>query len=164
MTKWVYPLLIAGSVLFLSGCGASPTPATPSPGLQKTSLRGNGAVVIGKVVRIDKDGNLVTDIPTRWMGATLTEPNPFTTIPVVYPEGQRMNVVVGGKVHPALWTCNGPGGPDGDWGVDRIRDTKTEPEYHDSPLVIVCNGRSAAKESGVGVGFEVMIIKTQPPD
>jgi hypothetical protein len=97
---------------FLVGCAGKPT--TDSTFAEP---QGTGAFVKGVVVHVEANGDILTNIPVRWVAASPDDSKPFEGQELVPPEYLPLKLRIGGKDLRAAFGCNGGGFRNGEWGL-----------------------------------------------
>jgi len=132
--------------VILVGCAGKPTTDSTS-----AKPQGTGAVVKGVVVRVEANGDILTNIPVRWVAASPDDLKPFEGEERVPPEYLPLKLGIGGKDFRAAFGCFGGGFRPGEWGLLWGPNDK---------LVLICADMNAAKVAGVSEGAEVRLAKT----
>jgi hypothetical protein len=95
--------------VILVGCAGKPT---TDPTCAK--LQGTGAVVQGVVVHVEANGDILTNIPVRWVAASAEDSRPFEGQELVPPEYLPLKLRIGGKDLRAAFGCFSGGFRQGD--------------------------------------------------
>jgi hypothetical protein len=132
--------------LILVGCAGKPTTDSTF-----AKPQGTGALVKGVVVHVEANGDILTNIPVRWVAASPDDPKPFEGQELVPPEYLPLKLGIGGKDLRAAFGCFRGGFRQGEWGLLWGPDDK---------LVLICAEMNAAGVAGVSEGAEVRLTKT----
>jgi hypothetical protein len=132
--------------VILVGCSGKPTTDWTC-----AKPQGTGALVKGVVVHVEANGDILTNIPVRWVAASPDDSRPFEGQELVPPEYLPLKLGIGGKECRAAFGCNRGGFRQAEWGLLWGPGDK---------LVLICAEMNAAKVAGVSEGVEVRLAKT----
>ena len=150
MKTWM-PLLTC--LLLLAGCRSLSESAHTTD--QTVGVpQGNGRTIVGSVVKVDKDGNLFTNIPFIWMAAKPSNKDLVSGETGVVAERSSLLISIGGTNIAGEFHCIRAGDP-GTWVVS--------PGPAETLRIDLKKG-NAATAVGAAIGTTVRLTKVPDPN
>lgn len=159
--RMLAPVLIC--IMAFVGCRTPPELGHAAK-LPHGEAHGDGTTIVGLVVKMDEDGNLMTNIPYRWNAAKRTDKDPLHGDKGFGPETNPLIVSIGSREFTGAFVCEKKAAAPG-WVVVAVGSDGKVCRW-DPPTMLLridLKGGSAAKVSGATVGTVVRLTKKDYP-